>query len=623
MRRPPTSWLMLLVVAASIAFGWARLLNVQACSGVPEGWSGGFPPVPVATTRAGYDLPEGGAWPLWRHLVLESEEPGPIEVLVEVAEDDHIELIQVGQPASVSLVLSTHDQGLSGVSIGDGNPRWLACDGALPAPSGAIRARLEVHPEVVATVGDLTVRCGTVDLVPELRRVRSGVQRSRLLSIDGVGAPGLRWGVVLGLFGGLAAGFCVLGSLLQRRLRWVPLALAPAALTGPLSLVDAQWARIALRLPVEEPGLVLVLAPIGAAAACVLLGAVVEAARWKVLVALGVAVAAGGLVGGLAGAPVPGAVLGLAVAGVVVLNVRRPRGFNVGSLALMAVAAGSLEALVRGSALGEAWTGLSNKERARLTDELRKVEGEPAYSTYPISGWPIEPPERTQPIRIAVFGGSSTGGAFQNDDLDEFYPAMLERRLSGVQVVNQGVGAWTTYHIARYASLGLEKVDPDIAIAYVGHNDALTTSPVPYRDLHAQAQAGAGLSVALADLRLYQGLRFLVGAFRTHQGAAVPAEHARENLEVLIQAVRAEGGRVLLAREAVATVRSGLYAHEAMMRELVADDVAYADVARDLESVLSSGYFLDNVHLSREGHARAAESFHARLDELGWLEPGP
>ena len=52
---------------------------------------------------------------------------------------------------------------------------------------------------------------------------------------------------------------------------------------------------------------------------------------------------------------------------------------------------------------------------------------------------------RAGSARIVAMGGSSTGGAWQNDKLDQFWPAELERSVGGaVQVVNLGVGGWTT-----------------------------------------------------------------------------------------------------------------------------------------------------------------------------------
>ena len=51
-------------------------------------------------------------------------------------------------------------------------------------------------------------------------------------------------------------------------------------------------------------------------------------------------------------------------------------------------------------------------------------------------------------------------------------------------VLNQGVGGWTTWHIREYVDKKIGELQPQVATLYIGHNDLLTSVPMPYEQLY-------------------------------------------------------------------------------------------------------------------------------------------
>ncbi|MCP4809040.1 MAG: SGNH/GDSL hydrolase family protein [Proteobacteria bacterium] len=160
---------------------------------------------------------------------------------------------------------------------------------------------------------------------------------------------------------------------------------------------------------------------------------------------------------------------------------RNPVGARVrwsyGLIALWLLAA---ESAVRISPLAAGWSRVDGWTRAH-TEFVELIELQ-EHRDYPTEGFPVRPPPRGLGLRLVAFGGSATGGAFQNDDLSEFWPSRLANSLLGWEVVNQGVGGWNTLHIRLYAVSQMQALEPDIVVVYVGHNDLMTPSSVSYRD---------------------------------------------------------------------------------------------------------------------------------------------
>ena len=202
----------------------------------------------------------------------------------------------------------------------------------------------------------------------------------------------------------------------------------------------------------------------------------------------------------------------------------------------------------------QSWVRSAGWDRAATEfEELLELQ---QYRRYPSEGFPVRPPERVATRkRIVALGSSSTGGAYQMDNLDLFWPNRLEQRLpQGWEVVNQGVGGWNTLHMTLYAEGQMARLAPDIVVLYVGHNDVLTPASVPHSQLYAQyrppSPAVAKISEVLHSSRLFNGFKFAVLSVFSQGGAvAVPVADARQNLERIVAASQEQGARVLLVTE--------------------------------------------------------------------------
>ncbi len=311
-------------------------------------------------------------------------------------------------------------------------------------------------------------------------------------------------------------------------------------------------------------------------------------------------------------------------------NVRTVRGFNLVSLAAFAGAMVLSEQAVRFTETGVAWSRSGTLEEDPVLGWTRTAVSEfealerGDYTDYPVEGYPVDPGLRQGRPRLVAFGGSSTGGAFQNDDLNAFYPARIEELFGGrLEVVNQGVGGWSTFHIAEYADRRLEAMTPAIVTVYVGHNDGFTRVSQTYRDMYAAWRGGSELGRARSgpDLRLLNGLGFLVRAMLPREmTVAVPVDHARDNLEVVIERSKAAGAKVVLASEGINPDPGALVDYWEMMEALATehDHVTWLDTATMLRSA-GDGMFMDDCHLSEAGHRLVAGAFKERLEELAWV----
>ncbi len=335
------------------------------------------------------------------------------------------------------------------------------------------------------------------------------------------------------------------------------------------------------------------------------------------------------------------AVVGMLLGTMVWANVARPRGFNLVSLLMVGAMAAAADQGLRWTDTGSRLTGRSARAlpgpNDRGSDHLagtfssfEALENRRTWSAYPSQDYPVEPVRRRpHAVRVVALGGSSTGGAWQNDSLDEFWPAELERRHGhSLQVINQGVGGWTTLHIRRFLETQLDVLDPDLVVLYIGHNDILTESTRPYGDLLAAWQSGSDLSVsvsgAMARVPLYQLARFgLQSALDRNGMAAVPVEDARSNLDGMARLLRPRRVPILAVREGVAPDPTVLDPYGDMLaawsRET--ERTAYLDTDATLTGPEAGAVFLDDCHLTKRGHSRVAEAVQQALVEQGWIQP--
>jgi lysophospholipase L1-like esterase len=528
--------------------------------------------------------------------------------------------------------------------------RGLTCTDA-PAPIGE-RFTLRV----VARAGTLDV---SIDGAPATRChgpwspgavvFGSGVRRVQIESVaitPAGGAPFVETfggvaqspllGALLTILGGLV------GFLSSRResIRSVAVAASPLLALPLLGGLDLRGPLDTLRLlDLPEAWGPLLFAGVPALVALVAVAAA-AARSWWIAALRGLApvgIVGGALLVGGASAWVGLTVLaGLGVPWAVLVWVNtHPAGRRVAvSYLLTAVLLVGAEGGLRLTSLDETWARTEGWKRA--SQEFAELLEIRRYRAYPDEGFPARPPEPDPSRRrIVALGGSSTGGAFQMDDLDQFWPRRLEEGLGGTnwQVVNQGVGGWNTLHVRLYVESQIERLDPDLLVLYVGHNDILSPAPVPYRDLYAQWRAPSAALTQISDVlnsfRLYGGLKHALFALRslggggTGDGVAVPVEDARVNVTAIVAAATAHGAHVLLVNEGLNPDPVPMRPYGAMLADVAqSTGNAYLDAAEALraEGLRADGeLFLDDCHLSVEGHVRLAGWVRGVLEGEGWL----
>ena len=520
----------------------------------------------------------------------------------------------------------------------------LRCSGALAPKVG--RNELVVERTTGGFVGRLggdELSC-QVQLRNENDRVSSGLRRVHVHRFEGdafeLPRPIGPAAVGLGAAGGLALGLLLAAAELATgaSLRAITLTSAPWLFAwfvlGRDGYLFAENVRLA-GVPPQHLPLLMTLVPGLALKALHGAGRVARHPRLHLLAAalpaLAVVVVGACLRPTYPFSLVYGAAAGACAGAVVWANVRTVRFFNLLSLLGMAGAAVFTEQAVRFTETGVAWSRSGSLERdpvlgwtRRAVSEFEALD-EARYSDYPRDSYPVAPTAASGRTRIVAFGGSSTGGAFQNDQLSDFYPKRLEERLGGrAEVLNQGVGGWSTFHIAEYAETAMAGLEPDVVTLYVGHNDGFTRVAQTYKAMYAQWQDGASLdppSSAL-DLRLLNGFGFFVRALQPKDlTVAVPVDHATENLQRVIDAARGQGARVVLASEGINPDPGGLQEYWTAMEALSTDtaDVAWLDTATMLRAA-GDEMFMDDCHLTDAGHRFVAEAFADKLEELGWLE---
>ena len=314
-------------------------------------------------------------------------------------------------------------------------------------------------------------------------------------------------------------------------------------------------------------------------------------------------------------------------------NAQKMSGYNLTCLGISILMICAAEGMLRGSKAGIQWSNQGSKTEVNdifgwistANEDFALLE-EGKHTKYPSRGYPVSFSPLQSKSRIVSFGGSTTGGAFQNDDIKQFYPAKLEALLpENWEVINQGVGGWTSWHIQEYIQKKHAQLKPDIVTLYIGHNDLLTFTPIPYAQLYKRWRSNPNaksLSTTLGQFRLYHALRhFLVSLRPAAQKAAVPIDDAQKNIEEMITTFGSDTPIVLLS-EGLAPDPSPLEGYNTMMESIAQqyDNVYYADVAQQLHTYPSTDIYLDDCHLTGTGHALVAQSIYDIIKQHQLLE---
>jgi len=261
-------------------------------------------------------------------------------------------------------------------------------------------------------------------------------------------------------------------------------------------------------------------------------------------------------------------------------------------------------------------------------------------------------------IRILCLGDSCTAGDLLRS-FDETYPRQLQRELRqrypgrSFEVVNAGVGGYSSFQGRLWLERELIDYDPDLAVIYFGWNDhwpARLGGPDKevLGSLGDRIRAWLGwcklLQLAIKAYHIARGQKMLPagtpmapGVPQSGRPARVSLEDYAENLRAMIRAMRDRGGEAVLVtapsylefaeREGIAvpSVPGGAAAVAALVRlhakyNAVVRRVAQeeqgclVDAAQELTRMAEPaklfwrrpGDIIDFIHLSAEGYGRLA-----------------
>ena len=630
-----------LFVVAAFAFGWTAAVCAsrdEARTGAPDQAARHSRGQPFVSQSVLADAPAPwGTWSLAAYQSLVSRSNGDsISVSGTLSSGGRIALTLHHRPNdTTSALVITEGESPQGLSMQlDGAGRALRCTGSLsvvkPGPFAVTMAR--GGPGWTATMGGETLSCTSADGVGH-PSVTAGLRRVSLNTVavgSTVAAPVTMQFAAVGLGTGLLALLVlVMGG------RWIPTSAAAAATAmltaAPLTAIDGGRLGEALRLigaredwlPITmSVTLVGLIAAVGAGArlshrAAWLAGlpplafALLVAAAWSVsglhgwVYTLGFSVALGALVWTQA-------------------HASTVRFYNGVSFVLACAVIGTLEVMVRFSAVGNVWNASNTQQgagsTATLIEQFEDLEAG-RFTAYPAKGFPVRLAAKRAEQRVVCLGASSTGGAFQNDSLAEFYPALLDQLSpETTEAVNQGVGGWNSFHLRKFIDGHADRLDGDIWTIYLGVNENLPTA-MPFADLYDAWQQGelTERTQALDNVRLFQGLRLLVRGLRPGGGVGVSADDLRDNLEHIIGVANQRDVRVLLMSEGVRPDPRVLWHYFEVMDDLAKrhSNVEYLDTATMLDQY-NDRAFIDTNHLTANGHTRVARTIDAELRRLGW-----
>ncbi|MBI4349168.1 MAG: SGNH/GDSL hydrolase family protein [Elusimicrobia bacterium] len=262
-------------------------------------------------------------------------------------------------------------------------------------------------------------------------------------------------------------------------------------------------------------------------------------------------------------------------------------------------------------------------------------------------------PKRDGTLRILCLGHSSTESCVWEvgGSIEHSLPLELERYLSRrstdrrIEVVNCGVGGWTTAEMLVHFALTLLDGEPDVVILYQGANDLIPSLTPGFRSDYSHSRRNLGevfwrtsLASRLPDLPWWKSYSYvtmrLIGSGNVRHdahanvnvgriqvaGPFTGLSTERRNMESLIHLCRGNRIKLILATfayyvyPAVAAdplklkLREGVREENEMLRNLARDHgLPLVDVARLIP--MEDRFFLDTLHLTPAGMEFLAQRF--------------
>lgn len=316
------------------------------------------------------------------------------------------------------------------------------------------------------------------------------------------------------------------------------------------------------------------------------------------------------------------------------------------ALATAALVLGVLEGVLRVLPLEQSlrsdWNPGGLVDHAVFWAPLGETENPVGASRYwqPLRG--AHPNQQPDPdvIRIVCLGGSSTyGWPFEQASIA--YPAQLEQALNGTrrgryEVINAGEGGFTSFQALVYLQERLVHYRPALVTFCFGANDGNDNSEIgtamtdeEYWDwLQKAARGGRAwkLHEAARALRLYILIKRAVHETRvallpyvSTPRRRVPVDRFEANANRLVELGKTHGFRPVFLSEAHREPGARAEYRAAMERVAAATGARYID----LHSLLPADpkeratLFIDEMHLTQEGHRRAAAILATELTRGG------
>ncbi len=252
--------------------------------------------------------------------------------------------------------------------------------------------------------------------------------------------------------------------------------------------------------------------------------------------------------------------------------------------------------------------------------------------------------------RVVTLGGSFTYGWPYNERPEVAYPAVMERALNDggdlplkVEVINGGVGGYTSFQGLYYFKKRLVKFQPDLITICFGANDAAANDSIgvhmsdrEYYEHLATLQQRKGMmkvKKVLDNLRVYalvEKALYKVRKAAHKEGQRVPPEDFKRNLREFVQLARGHGFKILLIPEP-----SRVYATLEEQLEVNPYTQAMGEAAREHPELIKivdfitplagrdkDATFYDEMHLTVEANDFAGKLLAEGVRKSGWLKSG-
>lgn len=267
--------------------------------------------------------------------------------------------------------------------------------------------------------------------------------------------------------------------------------------------------------------------------------------------------------------------------------------------------------------------------------------------------------------RVMCLGGSTTANSIWEigNPREYSYPLCLREALAGrleghrFEVLNCGMGGWTSAEVFVNFALHLIDLKPDIVVLYHGFNDLEASLTAPFssdyshsRKNFGEAYARIRLASYLPNLRFWKFYAYLKGKLMGFGNVrydvlssirARPAdlenpfmglEAERRNVRHLIHLCQANGIQVILSTfayhvyQAVSTdrrtlkYRDGVTLENAMIRDVAKEHaLPLVDIAAMIPN--DDAYFVDVAHFTPKGMQFLADHFAESITEVLMAKP--